>query len=43
MTLTDALVNSLGPCVVVPSGLVSLRVLRVRKPWLSLVYDFVSS
>lgn len=33
MTLTDALVNSLGLCVMVPSGLASFRVLRVRKPW----------
>ena len=25
--------NSLGPWVIVPSGVTSFRVLRVRKPW----------
>ena len=33
MTLTDALVKSLGPWVIVPSGFFSFLVFRVRKPW----------
>ena len=33
MTLTEALVNSLGPWVIEPSGFTSFLVLRVRKPW----------
>ena len=33
MTLTEALVNSLGPWVIEPSGFTSFLVFRVRKPW----------